>query len=40
VFYVVVHTFKQGGDDFAQIRIISPRKATSAEARQLQEVNS
>jgi hypothetical protein len=33
---VVVHTFKQVTEDLCRIRIISARKATSAEARQYQ----
>ncbi len=36
---VVVHTFEQLAEDLCQIRIISARKATSAEERQYQEAN-
>ena len=36
---VVVHTFKQATEDLCQIRIISARKATSAEERQYREAN-
>ena len=34
---VVVHAFKQAGEDLYGIRIISARKATSREARQYRE---
>jgi uncharacterized DUF497 family protein len=39
VLRVVVHTFEQVEEDLCQIRVISARKATSAEAREYQEVN-
>lgn len=34
---VVIHTFKQINEDLCEIRIISARKATSAEANQYRE---
>ncbi|MCZ7567026.1 MAG: BrnT family toxin [Ardenticatenaceae bacterium] len=36
---VVSHTFQQLEEDLCRIRIISARKATSAEARQYREAN-
>ena len=36
---VVVHTFEQVAEDLCHIRIISARKATSAEERQYREAN-
>jgi len=34
---VVIHTFEQGDEDLCEIRIISARKASSAEANQYRE---
>jgi hypothetical protein len=39
VLRVVVHTFKQIEEDLCQIRIISARKAVSAEVSQYREAN-
>jgi hypothetical protein len=39
VLRVVVHTFEQMEEDLCQIRIISARKAVSAEANQYREAN-
>ena len=36
---VVIHTFEQVDEDLCEIRIISARKATSAEANQYREGN-